>query len=58
MPVEDDTEQCELCGHDHESRHCDQSFCSNCRENVENCDCDSPNEIDAEEFLESSIRNR
>lgn len=56
MTEEDETdeperEECEFCGENHESRDCDMSFCRKCRESVDNCDCEHPDEIDAEEYL-------
>lgn len=44
-------EMCELCGHDHETRDCDQGVCGRCDELLDNCDCETPEELDAEEWL-------
>lgn len=52
----DDVEECEICGHDHETRFCDQSLCGRCDQVVDNCDCEVPDEIDAEEWLDRSGR--
>lgn len=43
--------ECEACGEDHETRECSMGFCGNCYEILDNCDCEEPYEIDAEQWL-------
>lgn len=49
---EDECEdECEICGEDHETIHCGETFCGRCYESVENCDCPETEEIDAAEWV-------
>lgn len=43
--------ECEICGNDHETRDCDQSICGKCGEVLDNCDCEEPQELTPEEWL-------
>lgn len=49
-------EECELCGDDHETIACDTGVCGRCGEILDNCDCESPEEIDATEWLRRKIK--
>jgi hypothetical protein len=43
--------ECELCAGEHETRDCDQGLCGLCHELLDNCDCEPPEEITAEEWI-------
>lgn len=58
MDDEDDEHECDLCGDDHEVRDCDQTWCRNCDEMVDNCDCDETDEADAEDYVAERLRLR
>lgn len=42
--------ECDLCGDDHELHECDQGWCGKCRELLDNCDCEAPDERAPEEW--------
>jgi hypothetical protein len=50
---------CEICGHGHETRHCDLHLCGRCDETIDNCDCeDAILEMTAEEWLSARRANQ
>ncbi len=48
---EEQEDECEICGEDHETSQCGETFCGTCYESLDNCDCESPEEIDAAEWI-------
>lgn len=55
MDDESDHDVCDLCEDDHETRDCDQGWCRNCSELLDNCDCDEPDEATAEEYVAEKL---
>jgi hypothetical protein len=51
MNEEKECEECELCASDHETRDCDNGLCGKCHELLDNCDCELPEEITADEWV-------
>ena len=56
--AEEQGEECEFCGEDHEARDCDTGFCGNCNEILDNCDCEEPKEINAQQWLDRQVTLR